>query len=58
MMASTGIATFHQVTRLLTLVNTRIARKLTAVKSAISTMVTTNPVAVVTFLVGSYRLGQ
>ena len=43
MMASTGTAIFHQVSALLTLEKIRMARKLTATKMAISTMVTTKP---------------
>ncbi len=35
MMVRTGIATFHQVTTMLTRLNIRMARKLTAVKTAI-----------------------
>ena len=48
MMVSTGMATFHQVMPAFTLENRRIARKLTAVKMAIRTIVAMNPV-VVTF---------
>ena len=35
-MVRTGMATFHQVMALFTLLNRRIARKLTAVKTAMS----------------------
>ncbi len=47
-MARIGIATFHHVTVLLTRANQRMLRKLTAVKIAISTMVSAKP-APVTF---------
>ena len=49
MMARTGTATFHHVMTLLTRAKMRMARKLTATKIAISTMVSTKP-APVTFL--------
>ena len=42
MMVRTGIATFHQVMVLLTRENMRMARKLTAVNTAISPTVTTS----------------
>ncbi len=58
MMARTGIATFHTVTALLTRANSRMARKLTAVKKAISAMVTQNPAPVTFPAFESYRLGQ
>ena len=50
MMARTGIATFHHVMTLLTRAKMRMARKLTATKTAIRTMVSTKPTPV-TFLV-------
>ena len=50
MMVRTGTATFHHVMTLLTRAKMRMARKLTATKIAISTMVSTKP-APVTFLV-------
>ncbi len=43
MMASTGIATFHHVMPELILLNSRIAKKLSAVKIAISTIVIPKP---------------
>jgi hypothetical protein len=52
------MATFHQVIALFTVLNRRMARKLIAVKIAIKTMVTANPVPVVTPLSALYTLGQ
>ena len=46
MMVRTGIATFHHVMMLLTRAKMRMARKLTATKIAISTMVSTKPTPV------------
>ena len=46
MMASTGTATFHHVITLLTRAKMRMARKLTATKTAISTIITTKPALV------------
>ena len=46
MMARTGTATFHHVMTLLTRAKMRMARKLTATKIAISTMVSTKPTPV------------
>ena len=43
MMVRTGIATFHHVMPALTLENRPMARKLIAVKDAISTIVITKP---------------
>ena len=51
-MVRTGIATFHQVMPVLTLVNSRMARKLIAVKIAISTIVSTKPSPVTLLVVG------
>ena len=45
-MVATGIATFHQVMPAFTFVNSRMARKLIAVKIAIRTIVNTKPVPV------------
>ena len=50
-MVRTGIATFHHVMVLLTREKMRMARKLTATKIAISTMVRMNPVPVTFFVV-------
>ncbi len=58
MMVRTGIATFHHVMVLLTLANMRMARKLTAVKIAISTTVTARPVPVILPVSALKRLGQ
>ena len=55
MMASTGIATFHQVMPELTLENWPMARKLIAVKMAISTIVIAKPSPVTFPVFGSYR---
>ena len=52
MMARTGTATFHHVMTLLTRAKMRMARKLTATKTAISTMVSTKPAPVTFFVVG------
>ena len=46
MMVRTGTATFHQVMTLLTRAKMRMARKLTATKTAISTIVSTKPTPV------------
>ncbi len=46
MIVRTGMATFHQVMPLFTLLNRRIARKLMPVKMAIRMIVTTKPVCV------------
>jgi hypothetical protein len=46
MMASTGMATFHQVIALLTLENRRMARKLTATMNAIRMRVKMKPTVV------------
>ena len=51
MMASTGTATFHHVRALLTRAKMRMARKLTATKTAISTMVSAKPAPVTFFVV-------
>ena len=53
MMASTGIATFHHVMTLLTRAKMRMARKLTATKTAISTIVRMKPAPVTFFVVES-----
>ena len=45
-MVRTGIATFHQVMPALTLLNSRMARKLIAVKLAMSRMLSQVPRAV------------
>ena len=45
-MASTGTATFHQVTALLVRASLRMPRKLTAVKTAMSTIATAIPLTV------------
>ena len=58
MMVRTGIATFHHVMVLLTLEKMRMARKLTAVKTAISKTVTTRPTPVILPVFASKRLGQ
>jgi hypothetical protein len=55
MMARTGIATFHHVIVLLTRAKARMARKLTATKTAISTMVNMNPVPVTLCVFALYR---
>ena len=47
MMVKTGTATFHQVMVLLTRANWRMARKLTAVNTAISPTVTDKPALVI-----------
>ena len=47
MMATIGIATFHHVMVLFTLAKMRMARKLTAVKTAIRITVTTRPTPVI-----------
>ena len=52
MMATIGIATFHQVIALLTLLNSRMARKLMAVKMASRTMVIPKPRPVTFFVTG------
>ena len=52
MMARTGTATFHHVMTLLTRAKMRMARKLTATKTAISTMVSMKPVVVTFFVIG------
>jgi hypothetical protein len=51
MMATIGTATFHQVRVLFTRAKMRMARKLTATKTAISTMVSANPAPVTFFVV-------
>ena len=53
MMARTGIATFHQVMPELTLENSRMARKLMPVNTAISTTVIAKPRPVTFFVVES-----
>ena len=58
MMAKTGTATFHHVMALLTLANWRMARKLTAVNTAISTTVTSRPVPVIFPFSALNRPGQ
>src|SRR5215831_11771867 len=58
MMARTGIATFHQVTTMLTRLNNRIARKLTAVKTAIRPTVTHRPAPVILSVCALKRPGQ
>jgi hypothetical protein len=58
MMARIGTATFHHVMTLLTLAKMRMARKLTAVNTAISPTVTTSPVLVILSVSAWYRLGQ
>ena len=58
MMVRTGMATFHQVMALLTRANSRTARKLIAVKTAIRMTVQKKPQPVVTPVVGLYRPGQ
>jgi len=52
MMARTGIATFHHVMTLLTRAKMRMARKLTATKTAIRMMVSMKPVVVTFFVTG------
>jgi len=58
MMVRTGMATFHQVMPLLTCWNSRIARKLMAVKTAIRTIVKMKPVVVIFPVVVLKRLCQ
>ncbi len=58
MMARTGTATFHHVMVLLTRANWRMARKLTAVNTAISTTVTNSPAPVILSVFASNRPGQ
>jgi len=58
MIAMTGIATFHQVMTMLTRLNIRIARKLTAVKTAIRPTVTHRPAPVIFIVCALKRLGQ
>ena len=53
MMVKTGTATFHHVMTLLTRAKMRMARKLTATKTAISTMVSTKPTPVTLLFVES-----
>ena len=55
MMARTGTATFHHVMPALTLENRRMARKLIAVKIAISTIVITKPSPVTFCVLALYR---
>ena len=57
-MARTGIATFHQVSTLLTRAKTRMARKFTATKTAIRMMVKMKPVPVTLLVLVLYRAGQ
>ena len=52
-MARTGTATFHHVMTLLTRAKMRMAKKLTATKIAISTMVSAKPAPVTFFVVES-----
>ena len=54
MMVRTGTTTFHHVMVLLTRANVRTARKLIAVKTAISTIVHRKPLVVDTPLAGLY----
>ena len=58
MMVRTGIATFHHVMTLLTWANSRTARKLIAVKVAISRIVHRKPLVVETPFSELYRPGQ
>ena len=46
MIVTSGMAIFHQVMTLLTRANSRMARKFTATKTAIRTMVSTKPMPV------------
>ena len=55
MMARTGTATFHQVMPAFTLENRRIAMKLIAVNTAISTIVITKPSPVTLLVLALYR---
>ena len=57
-MARTGTATFHHVMTLLTLAKMRMARKLIAVNTAISTTVTTSPAPVILSFSALNRPGQ
>ena len=52
MIASTGMATFHHVITLFTRANIRIAKKFTAVKAAMRTIVIANPRPVTLRVVG------
>ena len=58
MMVRIGMATFHQVMVLLTRANSRTARKLNAVNTAIRMTVQKKPQPVVTPVFPLYRLGQ
>jgi hypothetical protein len=58
MMARTGTATFHHVITLLTRAKMRMARKLTATKTAIRMMVTTRPAPVILSVWVLKRPGQ
>src|SRR5215467_13377190 len=58
MMASTGIATFHQVIPALILLKSRMAKKFSPVKSAIKMMLHTKPLPVTSPLFGLNRPGK